>query len=110
MTDPIERYEELGFSEAYEVVRTVDVWVNLQHFRIEVLRCFSNPNTPYVVQYYKEETVEIQHTYPQTLGKFDRDVESVRIWKDIDVANVRMPDAEAALNQAIGFLSERFRQ
>jgi len=107
MANPLERYERFNLDEAYEVVRTAVVWKDNRKYRIEVLKCFSNPNTPYVVDYSVEEAITAQPTNPQEKGEFVRDVESMRVWRDVDLPHVAMPDPDAALTEALSFLRER---
>lgn len=97
-------------SEFYTVGPTIDVVVTLKatsasaRIRLEALE---GSNGDYSVKSYIEEHVTIQPTYPQANGKFMTQPKDVRIWADYDLPWVSHKSADAALNQALGFLSKR---
>ena len=48
MNDVLQNYKDYpGLTEAYEVVKTVEVVHNHEIYRIDVLKCYSNPSVPY---------------------------------------------------------------
>jgi hypothetical protein len=99
-----------AYNEVYEVVKTVEVvGYDRNTYRIEVLKCYSNPNIKYTVEYSTREDATIQPTYPLKDDKFERKPESIRIWKRADLPWVSMPTAEDALKQALIFLAEPAR-
>ena len=65
--DPLPRYKDFNLSEAYDVVRTVEVVKDEEHYRLDVLMSMSSPNT-YDVQCYRwthlREAVETTDTVP----------------------------------------------
>ena len=99
-----------AYNEAYEVVKTIEVvGYDRQFYRIEVLKCYSNSNTPYVVRYLTQDDYTVQPTYPYISGKFTREPESVGIWKHIDLPDEHAQNAEDALRHAVWNLAERAR-
>jgi len=112
MESVIEDYKRFNaFNEAYEVVKTVEVvGYDRNIYRIEVLKCYSNPNVPFKVDYLTMDDATIQPTYPQKEGKFERQPESIRVWKRSGEPWVAAPTAEDALRQALSFLAERARR
>ncbi len=52
--DPLLRYKELGFSEAYSLVRVVEV-IKGRHYRIEVFQSASGGNAAYHAHAYRVE-------------------------------------------------------
>lgn len=95
--------------EFYVIEKSIEVVVQIagepQTIRIEVLQ--SLPQVKYCTRAFIQEHVTIQHTYPQTGEKFDREPEDVRIWIDYDLPWTNRESADAALIQALGFLRER---
>lgn len=63
--DPLPRYKDFQLSEAYDVVRTVEVVKDGERYRLDVLMSMSSPNT-YDVQCYRwtiqQQTVETTDT------------------------------------------------
>jgi len=98
-----------AFKHAYIVEKTVDVEAEIrgesQMIRIEALRHFRDGH--YSTRAYRQEHVTLQPTYPQSGGKNDRLPEDYRIWVDYDLPWTHHEDADSALSQALGFLSER---
>ncbi len=108
MESILEDYKRYNaFNEAYEVVKTVEVvGYNKKIYRIEVLKCFSNPHVPFLVNYLIEDYVTVQPTYPQTEGKFERQPESINVWRQTREPWVVAQTAEGALAEALSFLAE----
>ncbi len=96
-------------NEFYVVEKTVEVVVQIsgesQTIRIEALQSLLQGK--YSTRAYIQEHVTVQPTYPKTGGKFDREPESMRVWADYDLPWTNRESADDALNQALGFLSER---
>jgi len=93
-----------GLTEAYEVVKTVKVVHNRQIYRINVLKCYSNPPVHYEAESWKQEWVVLQQG-DMTNGKFDKKPENmwVLVWSSLPW--VHMDDPEIALHQALNFLT-----
>ena len=92
--------------EFYVVEKTIDVVVNFagesETIRIEALK--SLPHGKYSTRAYISTHVTVQPTYPQTGGKFDQKPKDERVWIDYSLPWVDRESADAALNQALGFL------
>ena len=100
-----------AFNEVYEVVKTVEVvGYDRKIRRVEVLKCYSNTKTPYIVNYLIRDEATVQPTYPKSGGKFERQPESVEIWHRTSEPWVVAQTAEEALAQALHWLAERARQ
>jgi len=97
------------FNEAYEVEKTIEVVAELYEgpttVRIDALRSLINGR--YSTRAYVEEHVTLQPTYPQTEGRHDRAPEEFRVWVSYSLPWTDRGDADQALTQALGFLSER---
>ena len=103
------RYD--AYNEVYEVVKTVEVvGYDRNFYRIEVLKCYSNPNVPFLVNYLTRDEATVQPTYPKTRGKFDRQPESVEVWHLSREPWVVAQTAEDALRQGLNWLAERARR
>jgi len=96
-------------SEAYIIEKSVEVVAEIggkeQTLRIEALRDLRDGH--YCTRAYRQEHVTLQPTYPKTFEKYDRSPEEFRIWVDYDLPWTHREDADGALSQALGFLSER---
>jgi hypothetical protein len=78
--------------EVYEVVTTVIVNTGGRSYRIEVLRdCYSS-----------QPTYKVRCWHMRNVG------EQQGLWMKDDLAWVQQGDPDAALQQALGFLSRRF--
>lgn len=105
MDNVLENYKKYpGLTEAYEVVKTAEVVHNRQIYRIEVLKCYSNPPVFYQVACWKYESVVLQQS-DMTGGKFDREPEGMTILVKRSLPWVHQYDAEIALHQALNFLT-----
>ncbi len=89
MPNPLENWRQFKLSEAYEVVKTAVVVMNERTYRIEVLKSYWNPNDPF-----------------NTRAWIKRD----GTWVEYDLPWTSRPDADSALAQALGFLSEGAKQ
>ncbi len=107
MSDALSRWQDYGLTEAYEVVRTVEVVVGERRYRIEVLKGDWNPATPFTTRCYVREDVTVQPTYPQASGGFARTPRSSQLWLGYDLPWTACDSGDGALAQALGFLEER---
>ena len=111
MSTAFDRHKDsTEISEMYEVVRTAKLVVGGHSYRVEVLKCYSNSATPYVVDYQIEERITAQPTYPQTSGKFERKPEGIAVWKSADLPWVVADDPDDALALAMSHMEELRRQ
>jgi hypothetical protein len=109
MDNVLENYKEYpDLTEAYEVVKTVDIVYRRKMYRIEVVKCYSNSPVNYEVGYWKRESVVLQQA-DRTGGKFDHLPEDQRIFVRADLPDVHSDNSENALRQALGFLTDRGR-
>jgi hypothetical protein len=96
-------------SEAYIIEKTVEVVAKIgeenEMIRIEALRDLRDGH--YSTRAYRREHVTLQPTHLQTGGKYDRSPEVFKVWVNFDLPWVHREDADGALSQALGFLSER---
>ena len=96
-------------SEIYIVEKTVEAVVEIagemQMIRIEALRDLRDDH--FCTRAFMRETVTLQPTFPQTDDKFDRKPEEFQIWVDYDLPWTDREEADQALTQALGFLSQR---
>ena len=97
MSNPFEVYAERNAEIVYE----------RNTYRIEVLKCYSNPNTPYVVRYWVQEHVNVQPSYPRLEGQYERTPEDIEIWKTADLPWVVANDPDSALSKAFIFFEEK---
>ena len=96
-------------SEFYTVEKTIEVVVTIggesETIKIDALK---DGNTgKYCTRAYREEHITVQPIYPQSGGSFDRESQDYRVWVDYDLPWTDRDSADAALNQALGFLGER---
>ena len=107
MNNVLENYKKYpGLTEVYEVVKTAEVVHNRRIFRIEVLKCYSNPPGFDEVRCWKYESVILQQS-DMTGGKFDREPEDVRVLIKTSLPDVHAGTPESALREALHFLTER---
>lgn len=104
---PLKNYEKHGFTEAYEVVKTVDLATEDHRYRIQVLESASKEESRFSVRYFREEHIELQPTYPSENMVPVSKPRTMRVWADFDAAWVVEETAERALGQAISWLGER---
>jgi hypothetical protein len=57
-SDPLARYQEFHISGACEVIRTVDVVIDEEQYRLEVTQSVSNRSPPFDVRCYHFERVD----------------------------------------------------
>ena len=66
-SDPLARYQDFHISGASEVIRTVDVVIDDEPYRLELTQSFSNQSAPFDVRCYHLERVgkkkAVQDTY-----------------------------------------------
>ncbi|MEE9250824.1 MAG: hypothetical protein V3U93_06825 [Alphaproteobacteria bacterium] len=99
-----------GFcSEFYTVEKSIEVVVKLRDgdTRIKIDALKDERAGKFSTKEYREELVTLQPTCPQTGGSYDRQPEDFRIWVDYDLPWTNRDTADAALEQALGFLKER---
>ena len=96
-------------SEFYIVEKSIEVVVTIQQQdeRIRIDALLDTKTGDYSTASYIETDVTLQPTYPQTHGSFDRNPEDFRIWVRYELPWTNRDSADAALNQALGFLEER---
>ena len=106
MNNILESYQKYpGLTEAYEVVRTAEVVHNSQVWRLEVLKCYSNPPIFYKVRYSRYETVVLQQS-DMSSGKYDNEPESMLVLvEQFGMPWVHQYEPEIALHQALNFLT-----
>ncbi len=110
MEDPLLRWKESGFSEAYEVVRTVEIGLDQQTYRIEVLKGYSNPSIPFTTRGWMLSGVTLQPTYPLSYGQHHAKPTGMSLWVDLDLPWTAAKDPDQALAQALGWLAERAKK
>lgn len=102
--------ERHGFcSEFYTIEKSIEVVVNIQgqdtQIKIDALK--DGRSGKFSTKAYIEEHVTLQPTYPQTRGSYDREAEDFRVWVSYNLPWTDRDTADAALDQALGFLRER---
>jgi hypothetical protein len=105
MNSVLENYKKYpGLTEAYEVVKTVEVVHKRKIYRINVLKCYSNPPVHYQAECWKQEWVVLQQG-DMTNGKFDNRPENMWVLVRSSLADVYSDKPEGALRQALNFLT-----
>ena len=105
MNDVLENYKEYpSLTEAYEVVKAVEVVHNREIYRIDILKCYSNPPVHYQAECWKYEHVVLQQS-DMTGGKFDNKPEKMVVLVKSSLPSVYMDNPEIALHQALNFLT-----
>ncbi|NLG85572.1 MAG: hypothetical protein GX493_13460 [Firmicutes bacterium] len=94
------------FSEIYEVVRTVEVVMNEQTYRVEIVRSGSCSDRHYYSRVWKLEDVVIQLAYPEDQNRPTR---KTQLWIRHSQPWIHQTDPDIALRQALHFLSEPMR-
>jgi hypothetical protein len=104
--DPLEKFESYGL--AYEVVRTVEVIVHHERYRIDVLKRYSN---------YSDRSISYTarcQIQKEIVMRFNGDVaqEVRRAWIDCAVprSDRDSDTADGALAHALSFLAEKPRR
>ncbi|WP_417799070.1 hypothetical protein [Terasakiella pusilla] len=96
-------------NEFYTVAKTIEVVVLINgeqcHIRIDALK--DETQGVYTTHSYFEENVTLQPTYPNSGGLFQRPTQDYQIWTSFNLPWTRSDTADGALNQALGWLSER---
>ena len=94
--------KDFKFTEFYELVHAVQIWMADRHFKVEVLRQYWNKGVaPYCVRYYEEVDVSLSPSSGK--GK------SARAWITTDFGWVNADTPELALRQGLGFIHEALR-
>lgn len=96
MSDPVLNFSKI-YNEAYEIGRTIDVVLDDDFYRIEVLKSLYAP-LHFDVNVYREDEI-----FPSG----DERVEPVRVWNRLHFSWIHRDSEEEALSQALDFLSER---
>ena len=105
MSDVLENSEVLKeFDEVYEVVKTVEVVHNHRRYRIEVLKSLRH-DIHFQIFDWRHEYVNAQPSYPRSGGEFEKKPEDMSILVSGGLPWVHQPTAEAALAQALTFIS-----
>jgi hypothetical protein len=105
MNDVLEDYKKYpDLTEAYEVVKTVEVVYKRHIYRIDVLKCYSNPPIHYQTQCWKREWVVLQQG-DRSSGKFDNEPANMWVLVDFNLPWVHNNDPEIALHQSLSFLT-----
>ena len=102
--------ERHGFcSEFYTIEKSIEVVVEIQGESAQIkVDALKNGRTgKYSTASYIKEHVTLQPTYPQTGGAYERQPENFRVWVSYDLPWTHRDTADAALEQALGFLKER---
>lgn len=109
MENVLEKYKSFkAYNEAYEIVKTVEVvGYDREFYRIEVLKCFSNSKTPYIVDYYVKGYSDL--ALKDHKGNRIEDVLTTETWRRIDRPWVVGQTADDALKQALIFLADYAR-
>ena len=92
------------FDEVYEVLRSIEVVKEGRHYRLEIVRGFTNPAIPYTVHTWVQELVCVQPAGPSTGGKYDDPPEEMVTWRAFRSPWISQDSPIAALRQALGFL------
>ncbi len=91
-------------SEFYVVEKSIEVVVEIggetKRVRIDALKNVRNCH--YSTSAYVEENITVQPTYPK-----NRSPKDMSVWGTYDLPWTNQDSADAALQQALGFLSER---
>ena len=65
------------FTEAYELVKTVELVMDVKEYRIEILKSYSDNAMPYFSKTYVYEAFKVESNYP--IDPF----QNIGIWKEI---------------------------
>ncbi len=96
-------------SEFYTVEKTIQVVVTIdgesQTIRIDALK--EGATGRYSTKAYRQEHLAVQSAYSQSKSSFDRVMQDYHVWVNYDLPWTNGDNADAILNQALGFLKER---
>ena len=96
--DPLTRFKDFELSEAYEIVRIVEVVKGTERYRVEVTKSVSNKNAPYDVQYYRWASV-MTHGTDESAGD-----DASCLWVETDFPEAQGRSPEDALAFALSVL------
>jgi hypothetical protein len=103
--ETLERWAKLEhFSEVYEVVSTVHVVMDNKFYKIEIVKRYDTHNPPYGARWYVLEDVAL-HPLEMPSEKYRPD--KAQAWVDNYITWIHTDTPEAALSQALHFLTER---
>ena len=107
MSSVLEDYKKYpGITEAYEVEKTLEVVHQHNIYRIEAVKCYSNPPVHYEIRCWKQEWVVLQQGDTEN-GKYVRKPERMDIWVQHSLPWVHQHELNLALHQALNFLTGR---
>lgn len=96
-------------SEFYTIEKSIEVVVNINgedtRARIDALK--NGLSGQYVTRAYIEKHVTLQLTSPQANSCHDQTQNDFRVWVDYSLPWTNRNSANAAIEQALGFLSDR---
>lgn len=108
MIDPTAYEFASGLSIVEKMVEVeVDFGDTSETIRIEAK--FDPSRGSYSTAAYRLEHFTIQPTYPIVGGRFERTPEEVQLWVDYELPWTDRESADAAIEQALGFLSDAVR-
>jgi hypothetical protein len=116
MFDPRKDWEEFGtFIEFYELEESVEVvGTNEESYRIDIMKGHGSKGATrpvwYVARYFMEEHYNLQPTFPQANGEFEKKPQNVRLWTKMHMLNTEADTPEKALAKALDFLSDLIRR
>lgn len=98
----------LNCSEAYEEEKSIIIVTTFGGeevtFRISALKDLKTTNSNrYSTRVERLEHIDVQPTFPQSNGKFDRPISTRQVWVSHDHPWTNRSTAEEAINQALGF-------
>jgi len=107
MNAPLESYRDYdSFSEAYEIVCTALLVMDGEFYRIEVLRRYSSPNTPFTAHCWLQSKISVPLSSPETEEELEIP-QDIQVWTEVvNFPWIDAPTADAALTQALGFLAD----
>ena len=105
MTDVLENYKKYpGLTEAYEVVKMVEVVHERRIYTINVLKSYSNSSVHYQTECWQHESVVLQQS-DRSSGKFDNEPANMLVLVRSSLPWVHADDPEIALHQSLNFLT-----
>jgi hypothetical protein len=103
-------YGDPAITEVYEVVKTIEVHLASNRvFRLEALLIADNPDAPeYSVRYYERQTLYKAKNAPGGVStQQSPEASEVHVWVPDQLPWVRNRTADGALQQALGFVTDR---
>jgi hypothetical protein len=100
-------YSDAAITYAYEIERTVEIHLASNRiFRLEVVRAEKGYNGPYyLVRYYERQTLYRASTGTISTEPIEAAIQ-FHVWvQDVSLPAIHQDMAEAALSQALGFLT-----